>query len=565
MFSELKLSESVNNKNDDIIETVKIEKEMATIEKEEQMENDNVRIENEKVQNENRLIQMKNTDSQIENDKMDIVKEEIAKIQVQNENDTIQCEKDNVRMDSDKVRTENERNKIEDDKYKHKTVETGIKNKNDEKMAKLNTNDIDEIDDIKRELPEDKSDIDTDKMIVETTNSDGGYKLQSDRNKLNEINKNADRVKLSNDGINKTCNDLNKTDSTIVSNDIENDEWQYQLPSPPNGFRDNSPTSQLVNNQIDDDFKCDSVVTSPELFEKLKDVQNDKESTITNNSSDMNSVNNEEICNKLTLENLEKRKSLVYNRELATSLKFAQGDNNKIDNRTTAVVDSFKSQCTYVMNELEDALQHNKTLKQDVRSDDRITQQTTITDSVLPNFKITTYDNPKNNINIFEDDSVRSNNTISNDKRNSIPTIDADYYARRSSYEFKRPTFIKNKSKTLVNNNNNNVGNNNKYQENNITVVRSGSFSTNALNNNWSPSNPVKRSKSQVALNKYKDDGTEKSEEKTLTKSNSLFDVSGLQSLEVSKSLLPHYPSSSLFCLLSFNFGSFSFCLVGNA
>lgn len=332
------------------------------------------------------------------------------------------------------------------------------------------------------EVPKEHVRMETEEKQIENVENEN--EISNDHNRTPSV--------IEKDGNSEIDNKTNK--SEIELHEMET-EWEYQLPSPPNGFRDNSPTSQLLN-QINDDFKCDSVVTSPELFEKLKEVQkDDKESTIS--SCDVNSINNEEIFNKLSLENLEKRKTLVYNRELATSLKFAQSDNNN----------SIKNNKT-VLNELDEMMQQNKTTRTDEK------QSIKQTESLLPNFKITTYDNTIKNINIFEDDSIRSNSEA---KRGSLDLTNLNY-------EFKKPEFVKNKPKAKTTTS--------KYQnDNNVNVTRSGSFSS---LKNWSPTNPVKRSKSQVALNKYKDEGTEKEEEVNLKKSNSLFDVSGLQSLEVS-------------------------------
>lgn len=282
--------------------------------------------------------------------------------------------------------------------------------------------------------------------------------------------------------------DSGKKPEMLELNDLD---WHYQLPSPPNGFRDCSPTKQL---------KCDSVATSPELFEKLKQLDE---------SSTKSSVKNEEMFNKLSLENLEKRKSLVYNRELATSLKFAPEDDDK-------------EKFGRVVKELEDAKNLLATRSKTVPTTPAPAPVPVVQNDngTLPNFKITTYayenQNPKKSINIFEDDSIRSSTE-----------------ARRSSAEYRRSEFVKNKP--------NYSSAPNKYQNEGSSVVRSGSFSSTALDNHWSPANPVKRSKSQVALNhKYKDEDTEKNEPDCgLAKSNSLFDVSGLQSLEVSTSYNP--------------------------
>ncbi|XP_044267448.1 cordon-bleu protein-like 1 isoform X2 [Tribolium madens] len=265
-------------------------------------------------------------------------------------------------------------------------------------------------------------------------------------------------------------------------------DWQYQLPSPPKAFRDSSPADESI---------ADSVVTSPELFEKLKavkDTQSEKET-----ASDVTSMVSEDdkpILNKLSLENLEKRKSLVYNRELTTTLK----EKN----------DTFSS-----------SLQNFEETYNEVK---RSSPKQVLSTSTLPNFKITTYNNSKQKLDIFEDDTVRSNSDKSS-KRNSFaePTLEKSYVGRSmenisfrknslgrsdDEYKFFKPPKPKNSS-----------------------VFRSESFSREPT---WVPTKPVARSKSQVALNKYKDTkNLSKMDDDSLTKSSSLFDVSGLQSLGV--------------------------------
>lgn len=217
------------------------------------------------------------------------------------------------------------------------------------------------------------------------------------------------------------------------------DDWHYQLPSPPKAFRDSSPPIQSNYSASESDFK-DSVVTSPELFEKLRNLE-DRESA----SSE------EPPLNTLSLEHLEKRKSLVYNRELATSLKMADNADPK----------------------------------------PKYTQQT------LPNFKITTYDVPKHqNIKVFEDDTVRSNENVTFRNKAKVPV------------EIKSS---------------NGPG---------TVVSRSGSFSTES---SWSPMKPVSRSKSTLTLNKCQPprEAIVNGNGGGMSRSSSLFDVSGLHSLEV--------------------------------
>ncbi|XP_008194098.1 cordon-bleu protein-like 1 isoform X2 [Tribolium castaneum] len=271
--------------------------------------------------------------------------------------------------------------------------------------------------------------------------------------------------------------------------EIVEPDWQYQLPSPPKAFRDSSPVTESI---------ADSVVTSPELFEKLKavkDTQSEKETA--SDATSMVSEDEKPILNKLSLENLEKRKSLVYNRELTTTLK----EKN----------DTFSS-----------SLQNFEETYNEVK---RSSPKKVISTSTLPNFKITTYNNPKQKLDIFEDDTVRSNSDKSS-KRNSYaePTLERSYVGRSmenisfrknslgrsdDEYKFFKPPEPKGSS-----------------------VFRSESFSREPMA--WVPTKPVARSKSQVALNKYKDTkNLSKMDDENLTKSSSLFDVSGLQSLGV--------------------------------
>lgn len=259
-----------------------------------------------------------------------------------------------------------------------------------------------------------------------------------------------------------------------IEDEIDDVDWQYQLPSPPTAFRDASPVEVVSTSLTNIE---DSVVTSPELFEKLDQMKDSQ------TESDTHSTISEEerrICNKLSLEHLEKRKSLVYNRELSTSLKLTEETKEKHND---------------VINELENVIQ-KQTPEVTVRR-----KETKKSESVLPNFVITTYDNPKKKIKVFEDDSVRSNN-----RKHSL----------ESEPTFKRPfDVVKRHSITKIQNENN--------------VMRSGSFSTDL--NSWKPVNPVKRSKSQLTVAR---NCVENGENGEMSRSNSLFDVSGLHSLEVS-------------------------------
>lgn len=235
-------------------------------------------------------------------------------------------------------------------------------------------------------------------------------------------------------------------------------DWEYQLPSPPGAFRDSSPAAIVAP---ESDFK-DSVVTSPELFEKLKSLED---------SQSVRSEISEEPLSTLTLEHLEKRKSLVYNRELATSLKMTDSGSER-----GIQIDPDKP----------------KHPPKPVRGQSH--------HYTLPNFKISTYGKHQN-IKVFEDDTVRSSTQLGK------ATMEESPWKRHSADEGPKEK----------------------------CVSRSGSFSSDTR----TPLKPVSRSKSTLTLNKYQR-GQEAGS--NMSRSNSLFDVSGLQSLEVSTRLI--FPSA---------------------
>lgn len=285
-------------------------------------------------------------------------------------------------------------------------------------------------------------------------------------------------------------------------------DWQYQLPSPPKAFRDSSP---LRNEDISSesqsvtDFK-DSVVTSPELFEKLKSIE-DAQSVST-------FVGDEPPLNTLSLENLEKRKSLVYNRELSTSLKMNEEDafSNSLN----------KFESTYI--------EVQKSSQREVRERNYV-QKTTNT---LPNFKISTYDKPKQKIKVFEDDTIRSNTEyINKTKENNVEQQPFSSNLNRSYIT----TSMENIAirRNLNNRPDDTFSRPDRFNGNYApvsSVFRSESFST---ENTWSTTKPVSRSKSFLTLNgnaKYIPERKFSGDE-TMERSNSLYDVSGLQSLGV--------------------------------
>lgn len=263
-----------------------------------------------------------------------------------------------------------------------------------------------------------------------------------------------------------------REDKEITSNEPEPD-WQYQLPSPPKAFQDSTSPPENAESVVD------SVVTSPELFEKLKAVKD--------NQSEPPVEEDKPILNKLSLENLEKRKSLVYNRELATSLKMPNNDEEK------ETYQSSLSKFEKTFDEIKRSSPNNR--------------------STLPNFKITTYDNPKQKkFDIFEDDTIRSNHQ-GGSKRNSLTEkkeLEKSSTGRSMEnisspqYSFFKPQYN--------------------------SVFRSESFSQSS----WTPVKPVTRSKSQAALHRNARNLQQQTQDDQLSKSNSLFDVSGLQSLGVS-------------------------------
>lgn len=284
-----------------------------------------------------------------------------------------------------------------------------------------------------------------------------------------------------------------------TDDEVDDVDWQYQLPSPPTAFRDASPANVTEeSSSLTNVLSADSVVTSPELFEKLHQVKNGQSSETLSDTNSTISEEDKKICNKLSLENLEKRKSLVYNRELTTSFKLTGKPN-------------LASKHIEVLNELENVIQTPKPPELS-RRNSQTKDIKKPTESVLPNFVITTYDNPKKKIKVFEDDSVRSNERAASEPRD---IVNYRKHSLETQSEFKKP-FDVSKRNSLFS----------KTQKDNL-VARSGSFSTDS-SMVWKPVNPVKRSKSQltVARNNVGDtDG--------MSRSNSLYDVSGLHSLEV--------------------------------
>lgn len=313
-------------------------------------------------------------------------------------------------------------------------------------------------------------------------------------------------------------------------------DWQYQLPSPPTAFRDASPAnfkeedsaSNCEPSSLTNILSTDSVVTSPELFEKLHQVKSSQAENDTSTVSDTNSTvsdeDNKNICNKLSLEHLEKRKSLVYNRELSTSLKSSELESK----------DTLTSKHSDVVNELEGVIQNNPTAKPSElsRQNSQAKDVKKPQESALPNFVITTYDNPKKKIKVFEDDSIRSNEQ--NKRAESLPKDPAPNNTPASNVTYRKHSLGNNPDDAIFKKpfdlaKRNSASYFPKAQNDNFVVTRSGSFSTDY--SKWKPVTPVKRSKSQLTVAK---NNVERTTDEGMERSNSLFDVSGLHSLEVS-------------------------------
>ncbi|XP_050497719.1 uncharacterized protein LOC114340291 isoform X2 [Diabrotica virgifera virgifera] len=300
---------------------------------------------------------------------------------------------------------------------------------------------------------------------------------------------------------------------------LEEIDWQYQLPSPPKAFRDSSPirnedTLSEAKSVSITDFK-DSVVTSPELFEKLKSIE-DTQSV----QSVSTFVGEEPPLNTLSLENLEKRKTLVYNRELSSL---------KMNEKNTFSHSLNKFERTYI--------EVQKSSQKEMREPKFVPKSNTNT---LPNFKISTYDRPKQKIKVFEDDTVRSNTEYINRSKETV--IERQTYSSNVNRSF-AATSMENISARKIS-----VDSQPEEREYNFfrpdkvntarnfgpvsSVFRSESFSK---ENTWSPPKPVSRSKSFLTLNwqgKYKIEKQNK-EGEGMERINSLYDVSGLQSLGV--------------------------------
>ncbi|KAJ8943618.1 hypothetical protein NQ318_016596 [Aromia moschata] len=304
--------------------------------------------------------------------------------------------------------------------------------------------------------------------------------------------------------------------------EISEIDWQYQLPSPPKAFRDSSPTNFTKSGDCESesatDFK-DSVVTSPELFEKLKTIEDcqSEKGTLT---SDVTSVVSEE------------------DKPLAQYAFLGAFRETKVFNTKNITADTFSSSLTQFESTYDEI--RKSSLPKETPEPKYL--QPNVSVHTLPNFKISTYDQPKQKIKVFEDDTIRSNTD--------------NYLKVNTVVETSVSTSM---SKTFIGRSMENVSVRKNSLESQLTqlgeekgykmfrpkaparnfgpqslVFRSESFSN---ENSWSPSKPVSRSKSHLTLNahKYREEHVEQIDGDSISRSNSLYDVSGLQSLEVMK------------------------------
>lgn len=359
-----------------------------------------------------------------------------------------------------------------------------------------------------------------------------------------------------------TSSEPEETNSVEIKSDEFNSddaEWQYQLPSPPTAFRDTSPTNFTeVTNY---DTITLNGLPSPKLLDEKSTTDSSSCSQVQRSETTTIVTESEKILPEyaeiatppqefsdikhFSVETLEQRKSQVLDKQLA-SLKLEPSVNNPKEK---------------LRNELEEVL-HNvpKIPKQSKVKQQEITTQTDI--STLPNFKLTTYDQPKRVINIFEDDSVRSNvdTKVAEKKSPIVDVVDSAPIIKRSSgiserdmnimnslqnnNDFKKPIVVDIKKKSIEKPS---KSIENLYERSSNGIQRADSFSISESNNGITESlNPVKRSKSHVSLNKYKlfNGGSNTIDLNGVTssspprKTSSQWDISDLQSLQVSSLFL---------------------------
>ncbi|XP_044730916.1 uncharacterized protein LOC123293967 isoform X2 [Chrysoperla carnea] len=365
-----------------------------------------------------------------------------------------------------------------------------------------------------------------------------------------------------------TSSEPEETNSVEIKSDEFNSddaEWQYQLPSPPTAFRDTSPTNftEVTNYDtitlnglpspklLDEKSTTDSSSCSQEQRSETTTIVTESEKILPEYAEIATPPQEFSDIKHFSVETLEQRKSQVLDKQLA-SLKLEPPVNNPKEK---------------LRNELEEVL-HNvpKIPKQSKVKQQEITTQTDI--STLPNFKLTTYDQPKRVINIFEDDSVRSNvdTKMAEKKSPIVDVVDSAPIIKRSSgiserdmnimnslqnnNDFKKPIVVDIKKKSIEKPS---KSIENLYERSSNGIQRADSFSISESNNGIAESlNPVKRSKSHVSLNKYKlfNGGSNTIDLNGVTssspprKTSSQWDISDLQSLQVMRTILPKIQNS---------------------
>lgn len=341
------------------------------------------------------------------------------------------------------------------------------------------------------------------------------------------------------------------TNSIEIKSEPSSDpDWQYQLPSPPTQFRDTSPinTNAIIPSTIE---YSKSDISTPELFQKLEHIHNYQSSqsgrseqshrseqslqsqqssqsettTITSEPDRLLTIPPEGFSDTehLSIEALEFRKSQFLEKELA-SLK------------PEPCLPGITRQKSMLINELEEVIHNPKAVKvQSVKKEDY---------NSLPNFKLTTYDQPKRVINIFEDDSIHSNVDMKIDSRNSevkrgISEREMNIMNTMQN-EFKKPVVVEIKKKSDFRKSQEILQARRQSIENISSngIHRSDSFNVSNMLNGLE-GNPVKRSKSHLSLNKYKQ-SLGKDDVDAVRKTSSQWDISELQSLQVSASEFIH-------------------------
>ncbi|KAK9888873.1 hypothetical protein WA026_001094 [Henosepilachna vigintioctopunctata] len=171
-------------------------------------------------------------------------------------------------------------------------------------------------------------------LCMEKRSSQSFTDLTVSKEYLSDLDKYIDYRKSPQDSGNSSdISEKSKLDEEISNEDLissvqpdkidyETDEWQ--LPSPPKAFKDTN-SDKLSEQPVGTPA---ATVINQELLQKLRHIEEQQNEHIEeyeeNNplSETVNIISEDRpLLTNLSLENLEKRKSLVYNRELATSLK----------------------------------------------------------------------------------------------------------------------------------------------------------------------------------------------------------------------------------------------------